>query len=410
MHPRLLLDLAWSDLAFAAASAPCARGRDRRAAQVEQLFAPDAFVALSARSGFDAYLRALALPSGSEVLVSGLTIPHMVQILEAHQLRVVPFALDPTTLAPAAGELERRATPRTRAVLFAHLFGQRADLGPLHAAARGRWLVWEDCAQAYTGDGWRGHAESDVALFSFGLIKTATAVQGGILRVRAADVRARMRAIEAQWPLQSRVDYFGRVRRAALLFALSPPWVFARFARACARRGKELDQLLHSATRGFPGADFLTRLRRRPSAPLLAVLARRLRRPSASLAGRRRAFGEELVQALDGSAEVYGLHARERHHWVFALGCDEPEQLVRALRAIGFDATARSSLVSVLPTGGGEAPAANRRLLERLVYVPIAPRASAAQRAELVGALRTLRPHELVPNAARAPAVQRPGT
>mgnify|MGYP001286659091 CR=1 FL=1 len=78
-----------------------------------------------------------------------------------------------------------------------------------------------------------------------------------------------------------------------------------------------------------------------------------------TLAARRRAFGEELVQALDGAAEVYGLHARERHHWVFALGCDEPQQLVRALRAIGFDATARSSLVPVLPTGGGEAPAAN---------------------------------------------------
>jgi dTDP-4-amino-4,6-dideoxygalactose transaminase len=366
VHPRLLIDLGWSDLGYATLATLGAGNRARRAQHVEELFSPrgDAFAALSARSGFDLYLSALALPPGSEVLVSGLTIPHMVQILEAHQLRVVPFALDPSSLAPAEGELERLATPSTRAVLFAHLFGQRAELGGLVALARRRgWLLWEDCAQAYTGDEWRGHPASDLALFSFGLIKTATAVQGGILLVREAEVRARMRTLERAWPVQRRSDYLRRVRRAALLVALSPPPIFARFARASARRGRDLDQLLHDATRGFPGPDFLARLRRRPSSPLLALLARRIAHPQASLAPRRRAFGESLLQELGGESEVLGRGAHERHHWVFALGSDEPAQLVRALRAAGFDATARSSLVPVQPSGGGEAPAASKRLL-----------------------------------------------
>jgi dTDP-4-amino-4,6-dideoxygalactose transaminase len=410
-HARLRLDLGWGDLAFALASACVAGARARTTARIERSFSEqgDACVALSARSGFDAYLRALSLPAGSEVLVSGLTIPHMVQILAAHGLRAVPFGLDPSTLAPAPGEIERRATPRTRAVLFAHLFGQRAELGPLVALARRRrWLVWEDCAQAFTGDAWRGHPEADLALFSFGLIKTCTAVQGGILRVRDSAVRERMAAVQAAWPLQPRTHFLGRAFKAAALHALEQPWLFERFTRACARRGKDLDEVLHRATRGFPGPDFLPRLRRRPSAPLLALLERRLRRPRRSLAGARRAAGEALLGELAG-VEVFGRGAAERHHWVFAVGCDEPARLVRDLRAAGYDATARSSLIAIEPSGGGEPPAACRELLERLVYVPLVLRARPEQRAALVRILRdAARAFELQPHPARTLAPQRP--
>lgn len=418
MHPRLSLDIGWSDLGFAVLASALAGGRGVRASRLEARFSPvgDAFAALSARSGFDLYLRALALPPGSEVLVSGLTIAHMVQILAAHGLVAVPFALDPDTLAPPPGELERRLTARTRAVLFAHLFGQRAELDALVACAKQHeLLVWEDCAQAFSGDAWRGHPAADLALFSFGLIKTATAIQGGILRVRSPALRARMRTLQAEWPVHPRLDFLRRVGKAALLRTLGRRWLFAHFARHCARAGKDLDQVLHDATRGFPGPQFLERLRRAPSAPLLALLERRLRRPAASNAAARRAFGEELLGALAPEVQVFGRQARARHHWVFALGCDEPQQLVRALRAAGFDASARSSLIAVehgaLGSGaGGTAPAANRTLLERLVYVPLALEATPAERAELARILgEHTRVRALVPHAARTPVAQPPG-
>jgi len=406
-HARLRLDLSWSDLLVGLGAGLGAGGRAARAARVERLLGvgDEAFVALSARSGFDLYLAALALPAGSEVLVSGLTIPHMGALLAEHGLRAVPFALDPATLAPVPGELERRATARTRAILFAHLFGARAELGAARALARERgWLWWEDCAQAWTGDAWRGEPDADLALFSFGLIKTASAVQGGLLRVRDDALRARMRVRAAAWPVQARGDLLRRVLRAALLRALVPPPVFACFARLCAWRGHDLDELLHAATRGFPGNEFLVRLRRRPSAGLLALLERRLARPERSEARAKRAIGEALLAELGAGVEVHGRSARERHHWVFALGVDEPAQLVTRLRAAGFDASARSSLVALAPAGG-EAPAASRRLLERLVYVPLALQATPAERAELVRLLREASAtHVLVP-AARAAEV-----
>jgi len=390
MHPRLRLDLGWVDLFFVASAGLVAGGRQRRAERVAALFDPRdwAIATLSARSGFDLYLGALRLPPGSEVLVSGITIPHMVQILEAHGLRPVPFELDPATLAPAVGELERFATSRTRAILFAHLFGQRAELGSVATLARSRgWLLWEDAAQAYAGDPWRGEPETDLALFSFGLIKTATAVQGGIVCVRDPEVRARMREAHASQPAQGRLAFLGRSAKAALLLALSEPRAFRLLARVCARSGLDLDALLHRATRGFPGPDYLLRLRKRPSAPLLALLERRLRRPQTSMAGPRRAWGEELLAELGPHSAVVGRRARERHHWVLAVTTAEPALLVRALRSIGFDATDRSSLVAVHDAVGARSEA-SRRWLQRLVYVPLARGAGPAERAALVRILR----------------------
>jgi dTDP-4-amino-4,6-dideoxygalactose transaminase len=49
-------------------------------------------------------------------------------------------------------------------------------------------LVVEDCAQAYCGTEFDGHPDADVAIFSFGPIKTATASGGGLLRVRDGEL------------------------------------------------------------------------------------------------------------------------------------------------------------------------------------------------------------------------------
>ena len=83
---------------------------------------------LSVRSGFDALLGALALPRGSEVLMSAVNIADMARIIEAHGLTPVPVDLDMQTLTVSMASLARAATPCTRAVLVAHLFGSRMPM------------------------------------------------------------------------------------------------------------------------------------------------------------------------------------------------------------------------------------------------------------------------------------------
>jgi hypothetical protein len=92
------------------------------------------------------------------------------------------------------------------------------------------------------------------------------------------------------------------------------------------------------------------------------------------------------------------------------VGCDEPLDLVRRLRAAGFDATTRSSLVAVQPTRGPRGPAtlASERLLARLVYVPLVPRLAPGARAELVAILRSFGSFALEPAPRPAAAFSPP--
>ncbi len=130
VYPRHRLDVSVRDLLFGLMACIWASRRRRLAAQVARVFPPgeNTLVCLSVRSGFDLLLGALAEPPGGEVLVSAVTHPDMVRIIEEHGLRAMPVDLDGATLGPRVELLEAALSPRTRAVLVAHLFGGRFDL------------------------------------------------------------------------------------------------------------------------------------------------------------------------------------------------------------------------------------------------------------------------------------------
>jgi len=70
--------------------------------------------------------------------VTAITHPDMVRIIGWHGLRPVPVDIDSATLAPRLDLVEAAITGRTRAILVAHLFGSRFDVGPVAEIAR-RW-------------------------------------------------------------------------------------------------------------------------------------------------------------------------------------------------------------------------------------------------------------------------------
>ena len=77
--------------------------------------------------------------------MSALTIPDMVRVVEEHRLVAVPVDLDIDRMAPDLELLERAITPRTRAIVVAHLFGARIPLEPvLHIARRHGLRVIEE--------------------------------------------------------------------------------------------------------------------------------------------------------------------------------------------------------------------------------------------------------------------------
>jgi len=270
-------------------------------------------------------LETLAEPHGGEVLVSAVTHPDMVRIIEGHGLRTVPVDLDTATLEPRIKLLQRALSPRTRAVLVAHLFGSRFDLEPIAAfARRHRLLLVEDCAQTFRGTWDPGDSLADVSMFSFGTLKTASAVGGAILRIRNPDLLEKMRRVQESWPVQSRRHYAGRLLTALCLVLLGRPVPYGLLTRACGLLGRDLDDLVNDAVRTFPTSGSATEelfrsIRRQPFAPLLVLLTRRLRTFDDARLARRTAAGERVARRLPTAVCHPGELAPARTHWLFPI-------------------------------------------------------------------------------------------
>jgi perosamine synthetase len=369
IYPRHRLDLTAAHLLRALAY--CLRpGRGEPGGE-------EAIACASVRSGFELLLEALALEPGSEVLLSAVNHPDMARILERHGLVPVPVDIEPATLAPPIEELEAAVTTRTRAVLVAHLFGGRVDLAPIEALANSHGLlVLEDCAQSFQRPADRGYEAADVSMFSFGSIKTCPALGGGLIYVRDADLRERMRALQAGWPPQRRREYAARVVRFFALCALQRPVVYGLFVRAGALAGIDTDRLVNGAVHALrpPSGEEIDEfdrwLRRRPSVPLLALLRHRLRYFDGTRLAERAARGEELANGLPARLSHPGAAALDRTHWVFPVIAGDPDALIQALRRGGFDATRATTSIAAI---GAPPPPRAAELMERVVFVPAYP-------------------------------------
>jgi perosamine synthetase len=395
-YPRKRLDLSWPDLLGLWCCALTALDRQAPVERLQQLWgAGDRCLPVySVRSGLDLLLRAQRYPPGSMAVVTAVTIPDMARVLEAHGLEVRAVDLDRATLAPDTAELERLLTEhrgQVVLVLHAHLFGARADLDDTLRVTRGHGVLFvEDCAQAFDGALRPGHRDSDLALFSFGPVKTATALAGGIVLAspRQEELLARMRALLDGDPVLPRAHYLRRLAKYTALHLLSSPVLFSAVVAALRRVGKSPDDLfLH--THSFDGrTPLLGQLRRRPHAALLRAMHLRLSRYPAD-AGRRRAAAAEQVLAAVPQAWRLGSAAPHHSHWLLAVACPEPEGLLDLLRAGAVDASALSTSLSVVRAPERPAPVGCAGLLGDVVYVPGYPGLPSRERARIAALLRT---------------------
>lgn len=127
-------------------------------------------------------LRACDVGRDDEVITVSHTAVATVAAIEMTGAKpvVVDIEADHYTLDP--GKLEKAITPRTKAVIPVHLYGQPADLGPiLDIASKHGICVIEDCAQAHGsmyGDRYAG-CFGNMACFSFYPTKNLGAIGDG---------------------------------------------------------------------------------------------------------------------------------------------------------------------------------------------------------------------------------------
>ncbi len=379
MWLRLRLDIGWRDLGrgpfYALAPGSQARAQERLESNWA-LGGQDALACLSVRSGFDLLFQALDLPAGSEVLISALTIPDMPKIVRGHGLVPVPIELAGSDFHVSCEALRSALGPRSKVLVLTHLFGARPDASEVIRLAREHGLlIVEDCAQAWSGRRWRGNPEADVSLFSFGSIKTATALGGALCRVSDPETLRRMRAIQAMQPVQATGRTIARLFKYAGLKLASSTAVAALIAGFARGLGKSLDDLLRNVTRAFPGEELFSQVRRRPACATLRLLDHRLQHYDEARIDRRILHGRRIIRRLGLEQTRPELLESAHTFWLFPLLHEQPEQLMRHLRAHGFDTTQRGSLQVVAPPAGEEAHecCVAEDLLNRTVFLPCYP-------------------------------------
>ena len=374
MWVRRRFDIDWIDIAWACVRCvvPTASAADARR-RLESAWAGDhdAVACLSVRTGFDLLLRALALPPGSELLMSALNVPGMFRIVEEHGLVPVPLDLEPS-LSPSPQTVSAAITPRSRAIVVAHLFGARADLTPLHPIAKEYGLLLiEDRAQAFDGLPSSAPEGCDAALYSFGAIKAATAFGGAMLTIRDPQLAERVRSLERALPAQSRWTYLTRLAKYAGAKMLTTRTAYATLLKALAWAGTDADAWIQNTVAGFPTEAFLQAIRHRPSAPNLALMERRIQAHNPTHANHHRDRGRLLANALpelpvagDPTTHTYDL---------FPLRLANPKPVRTALHQAGFDATMRGSMTTApCPDEGASVPGANH-LLNEILFLPLYP-------------------------------------
>jgi dTDP-4-amino-4,6-dideoxygalactose transaminase len=147
--------------------------------------------AVSCANGTDAIvlvLDALGIGPGDEVVCPAFTFYATAEAIARRGATPVFADIDPATLNIDPTDVERRITPRTKALMPVHLYGRPApDLSHLGVP------VVEDAAQAF---GAAGIATSIASTFSFFPTKNIFALgDGGMISVNDADLAQRLRML-----------------------------------------------------------------------------------------------------------------------------------------------------------------------------------------------------------------------
>jgi len=141
--------------------------------------------AIGVGSGTDALnvaLRACKIGPGDEVITVSHTAVATVSAIEMAGATPVLVDIDPVRYTIDPEKIEAAITPRTKALIPVHIYGQPADLDPILAIAKKHGLkVIEDCAQCVGAmyKGRRTGSIGDISCFSFYPTKNLGAIGDG---------------------------------------------------------------------------------------------------------------------------------------------------------------------------------------------------------------------------------------
>ncbi len=164
----------------------------------------------SGTSALHLALLAAGIGEGDEVITTPYTFVASVAAIRYTGARPVFVDIDPQSYNIDPAKIEAPITPRTRAIMPVHLYGQAADMDPiLEIAGRRNLLVIEDAAQAHGAEykGRRAGSMGELACFSFYPGKNLGAYGEGGMVVTSNPGFARTIRMLRDWGSENRYYY-----------------------------------------------------------------------------------------------------------------------------------------------------------------------------------------------------------
>jgi dTDP-4-amino-4,6-dideoxygalactose transaminase len=153
----------------------------------------------SGTSGLHLALLAAGIGPGDEVITVPYTFVATTAAIRYTGATPVFVDIDPKTYNIDLKQIEPKITPRTKALLPVHLYGQPADMdGILEIARKHNLVVIEDAAQAHGAEykGRRTGALGDLGVFSFYPVKNLGAYgEGGMVTTANPEYRKKLRML-----------------------------------------------------------------------------------------------------------------------------------------------------------------------------------------------------------------------
>lgn len=158
--------------------------------------------AIAVNSGtvaLDLAIKALGFEPGSEIITPAFTFIATANCALYQGLRPVFADVDERTFNIDPEDLQERITPRTKAVIGVHLYGQPFQLSAVQEICQDRNIALvEDCAQAH-GAEWKGKKVGSfgTGCFSFYPTKNMTTGEGGMITTDDDALAARLRLLRS---------------------------------------------------------------------------------------------------------------------------------------------------------------------------------------------------------------------
>ena len=384
IHKRL--DISWGQLIKIIFSLNSSGNRDEISKEISRTWSAEDenFVCLSVRTGFDLLLRTLNFPAGSEIISSAVTIPDMFKIMNKNNFKIVPIDINIENLQIDYDKISEKINDNTRIIIVVNIFGVKHDINRIkEIIGERKIIIIEDCAQLFTQTKEERPKLSDISMYSFGTIKSATAFGGGILNFKDIELCKKLKEEHSKYPVQETSVFRKKVFKLTLLKMLSGSFAFALIFRLFKIFGSDIDQYLYKSTRGFQG-DMFKKIAHQPTIKLLKALNYRLKTYNYDIVKTNIEHGKKMTEILSDKFLIPGYKSEYYSYWVFPVASLKLKEVFKNFRKDGYFLSDKHGITSYnLFTGEDHNLKNADRLMNEVVYLPFYPEKPLSKKLDL---------------------------